>query len=248
MAGGANPWDIATQHDGITYDRDATYTVTFDAHASIPLSIPMQGGPGYPASFQRTFSLDGTSTPQPVSFEFSPQAWPTSAQHPDSNLAPTWTTTTGAIAFQLGKQEQEYTFCIDNFSVTSTQFPTEPVVSSEQIVGGDFQDGTLEPFYATGPGVTATVTDGVVRATLGSGTTQRWDQIIGFNGIVIEPGTTYTVSFRAAASTDRPIRMVIGDDEEPYGVLFEQNPALGSELKTYTYTFTASAADRKSVV
>lgn len=244
--GGGVPWEIAAQLDNVTYDRNATYSVSFDARADTPVSIPMQGGAGYPAAFGHTVTLDGTSTPQRVSFDFSPAQWPTTAQNPDSPLEASWTTTeTGNISFQLGDQAARYTFCFDNFSMTGTTAPTEPTEPgtppTEQVVGGDFEDGTIAPFYATGPGVTASVTDGVLCTALEPGTTNRWDQIIGYSGVVIEPGTTYTVSFRASASTDRPIRLVLGDDDPPYGVLFEQNPPLTSVMTRYSYTFTASA-------
>lgn len=217
--GGGQPWEIAAQHDGLTYEPGVTYQVSFDAHADRAVTIPFQTGADYPEAFQEPFTLDGTSTPQRVTFQFSPE----------------WTTTTGKATFQLGAQPEPYTFCFDNFAITTS------TSTSEQIVGGDFEDGTIAPFYATGSGVTASVNDGVLCAALEAGTSNRWDQIIGFNGVVIDPGTTYTVSFRASASSDRPIRMVIGDDEPPYGVLFEQNPALGSAMATYTYTYTASA-------
>src|SRR5665647_1950996 len=46
-----DPWDHAMQHDSVTYDRNVTYTVAFDAHASRAVTVPMQGGAGYPDAF-----------------------------------------------------------------------------------------------------------------------------------------------------------------------------------------------------
>ncbi|WP_307859111.1 glycoside hydrolase family 9 protein [Herbiconiux sp. SYSU D00978] len=106
----------------------------------------------------------------------------------------------------------------------------------EQVPGGDFQDGTLDPFFATAG--TTRITDGVLCVDLPGGTTNRWDQIVGVNGIVVEAGTTYTLSFDASSSTGRPIRAILGDDDAPYDVLFEQNPTLTSGLTRYEYTFT----------
>ena len=244
VTGGQNPWDIAAQHDDITYDRDQTYTVSFDARASAPVTIPMQGGPDYPAAFGHSVVLDGTATAQHVEFTFAPASWPVGTGSP---LATDWETTPGNISFQLGKQEEQYTFCFDNFSLTSessesTPTPTPtPTPAGEQVVGGDFEDGTLAPFYAVGPGVTSKVTDGVLCVALEGGTTLRWDQIVGFNGVVIEPGTRYTLSFDASSSNGRPVRVILGDDDSPYDVLFEQNPTLTPAMKHYTYTYTASA-------
>ncbi|MEP7765934.1 glycoside hydrolase family 9 protein [Sanguibacter sp. 25GB23B1] len=230
VEGGENPWDIAAQHDGIAFDRNATYTVSFDARADAPATIPMQAGPGYPATTSREVVLDGSSTPQHVELTFSPASWPTSSEDAGSPVEDTWTTTTGNAAFQLGAQPAGFTFCLDNFSITSA--------TAELVVGGDFDDGTLEPFYATGAGVTSSVIDGVLCAALDGGTSNRWDQIVGFNGVVIEPGTTYTLSFDASSSSGRPVRAVIGDDEAPYGILLEQNPTLTTEMRSYAFTFT----------
>lgn len=232
VSGGDNPWDIAVQHDSVTYDRDATYTVAFDARASAPVTVPLQGGPAYPAVSGTSVVLDGTETPQRVEATFSPGDWPTASAGTGSPLADDWTTTTGNVALQLGAQAAPYTLCMDNFSITDAR--------AEQVVGGDFNDGTVEPFFVSGA-TSSAVVDGVLCVSLEGGTTNRWDQIVGFNGIVIEPGTTYTLAFDASSSTGRPVRAVIGDDAPPYDVLHEQNPTLGTEMTSYEYTFTATA-------
>ena len=119
--GGANPWDIALQHDGVTYDRDLTYTVAFDAHATAAVTVQIQGGPAYPAAFGHPVVLDGTATPQHVEFTFSPADWPTAPGEPGSPVGDDWTTATGPTSFQLGGQAAAYTFCVDNFSLTSVR-------------------------------------------------------------------------------------------------------------------------------
>ncbi len=243
---GDDPWSIAAQLDGVTYVKDATYTVSFDAYATSPVSIPMQGGVGYPAAFGRTIDLDGTSTVQHVEFDFTPADWPTTSQNPDSPLTDNWSTREGNISFQLGAQDQPFTFCFDNLSITGdTTGPTEPTgptaptEPNELIVGGDFEHGTLNPFYVAGNDVTAEVLDGVLHTYLGPGTTNRWDQIIGYPGIIITPETTYTLSFDASSTDNRALRVVLGDDDDPYTVLHEWNVPLTSDLTNYSYTFTA---------
>ncbi|MCO1340142.1 glycoside hydrolase [Kocuria polaris] len=228
--GGANAWDIAAQLDDVTFDKESTYVVSFDAHASAPVTVPIQGGAGYPAVFAESVTLDGTAAPQHVEFTFAPAEWMTAAENPDSPLEDSWTEATGPISFQLGGQEEPYTLCFDNFSLQTA--------SPEQVIGGDFEDGELSPFYASGAGVSAGVEDGVMCARLEGGTTNRWDQIVGFNGIVLEPGVTYGLSFDASSSNGRPVRVVVGDDAPPHTVLFEQSPTLTDEMESYSYTFT----------
>ncbi|MFC8304016.1 glycoside hydrolase family 9 protein [Specibacter sp. NPDC057265] len=233
VEGGQNPWDIAAQLDGITFERGSTYEVSFDAHASAALNIPMQGGAGYPAAFAHSVALDGTETPQHFGFTFSPGDWPTTPDNSESPVDEAWTTAQGNISFQLGNQEQPYTVCFDNFSLMNK--------SAEQIIGGNFEDGELSPFYASGTGIGSSVIDGVLQLELPAGTTDKWDQIVGFNGVILEPGVTYTLSFDASSSTGRPVRVVLGDDAPPHDVLFEQTPTLTTEMSHYEYTFTASA-------
>ncbi|MHA7176172.1 glycoside hydrolase family 9 protein [Arthrobacter sp. Sr24] len=233
VEGGDNPWDIAAQLDEVVFERGSTYEVSFDAHASAALSIPMQGGVGYPAAFAHSVALDGTDTPQHIEFTFSPEEWPTAAETPESPVEDSWNTATGNISFQLGNQDQPYTVCFDNFSVVNR--------SVEQIVGGDFEDGELSPFYAAGLGVSSKVVAGVLEVDLQGGTVDKWDQLVGFNGVIIEPGVTYTLSFDAGSSSGRPVRVVLGDDEPPHDVLFEQTPTLTPGISHYEYTFTASA-------
>lgn len=233
VEGGENPWDIAAQLDGVTFERGSTYEVSFDAHASTALNLPMQGGAGYPAAFAHSLALDGAATPQHFGFTFSPEHWPTATENSESPLEDAWTTAPGNISFQLGKQEQPYTLCFDNFSLLNK--------SAEQVVGGNFEDGELSPFYASGTGLASSVVDGVLQVELPGGTTDKWDQIVGFNGVVLEPGVTYTLSFEASSSIGRPVRVVLGDDAPPHGVLFEQTPTLTTGMSHYEYTFTASA-------
>lgn len=114
--------------------------------------------------------------------------------------------------------------------------------SSDQIVGGTFEDGDVAPFYSAGTDLECGVVDGVLCSAAGGGTENRWDQIVGFNGLSIAEGETYTVSFEASASSQRPVRVVVGDDDPPYDVLFEQNPKLSSDLKRFEYTFKAPAS------
>ncbi|MCU1431146.1 MAG: glycoside hydrolase family 9 [Actinotalea sp.] len=212
-----NPWDVALQHDGVEYEDGVTYTVSFDAHASRAVTVPMQGGAGFPNAFGQSVALDGSPTPQHVEFSFTPSGW---------------STPSGNVSFQLGNQGAAFDLCIDDFSITPA--------GAEQVVGGDFEDGTLDPFFTSGAGITTSITDGVLCVELPGGTTNRWDQIIGVNGIVIDAGTTYTLSFEASSSTGRPIRAIIGDDDAPYATLFEQNPTLTTSLAPYAFTYTAS--------
>ncbi len=231
VSGGDNPWDIAAQLGGVTFERDVTYRVSFDAHATAPVSVPLQGGPDWPATFAHTVTLDGSETPEHVEFSFTPDDWPTAGEQDGSPVADDWTSATGNIAFQLGAQDEDFTFCFDNFSMVNA--------ASEQLEGGDFEDGAPPQWYA-GEGFEPTYTDGVMCVDLPAGTSNRWDQNFGFNGVVMEPGTTYTLSFEASSDAGRAIRVVIGDNDPPYDTFTEWSITLGEDLERYTFDYTAS--------
>jgi len=72
QAHSGNAWDVALQHDGVEYVRDAVYTVSFDAYASRAVSVPLRGGVGWPADFGHTVTLDGLATTTHVELNFTP--------------------------------------------------------------------------------------------------------------------------------------------------------------------------------
>ena len=210
-----NPWDVAVQHDAVAYEDGTTYTVSFDAHASKAVSIPMQGGGAYPDVFGHAVTLDGSATPQHVEFDFTPDGWSAPA---------------GNVSFQLGNQGTGYTFCIDDFSIAPA-FP-------ELIPNGDFASPTLDPWFAAGALGTPDLSSGsLVLPVTGGG---QYDGV-GFNGVPITAGKAYTLTFHASASSEKTIRVVVGQSDAPYGTVLDSTAALTPEGDTYTYTFTASA-------
>ncbi len=222
-----NPWDVAVQHDAVTFDRDATYVVEFDAHASRAVTVPVQGGPGYPAAFGGSVELDGSATPEHVELTFSPSAWPTGEGSP---VADDWTTTTGNVSFQLGNQGEPYELCIDDLSITP--------LGTNLIPNGDFASGTTDPWFVAGDLGTADVSSGalVVPVPAGSGIYAG----VGFNGLAIEEGTSYTLTFDVSASEERTIRAIVGENGGSYGTVLDRTVPVTTEPTTVSHTFTAT--------
>ena len=232
-AGGVQPWDVALQHDAVTYDRDTTYTVSFDARASAPVTIPMQGGLGYPAAFGHPVVLDGTDTPQRVEFTFTPADWPTA---PDSALAADWTSGTGEISFQLGKQAAPYTFCIDDFSMTSGT----RIVHS--FAGGDLGGFDLYDNPGDGAGVPRASTDGSATCIdLRGGYTNAYQAGLELKHVAVEKDRTYQLRLTASSSVDAtPVNAIVGQYGAPWDRAGSTSFELTTTPQTFTYTFKAA--------
>lgn len=222
-----NPWDVAIQHDAVTFDRDATYVVEFDARADRAVTVPVQGGPGYPAAFGQGVQLDGSATPEHVELTFSPSAWPTGEGSP---VADDWTSATGNVSFQLGNQGEPYELCIDDFSITP--------LGTNLIPNGDFASGSADPWFVAPDLGPADASSGalVVPVPAGSGIYSG----VGFNGLAIEEGTSYTLTFDVSASQERTIRAIVGENGGSYGTVLDKTVAVTTEPTTVSHTFTAT--------
>ena len=233
--GGVNPWDIAIQHDDVTYDRDTTYTVAFDAHATAAVTVPMQGGLGYPAAFGRSVVLDGTTTPQHVEFTFTPADWPTSPGTPGSPIADDWTTGTGQVSFQLGGQAAPYTFCVDNFSLTSD------AGIDHSFTGGDL--GDFELYDAAGGGTARAGEDGLSACIdLRGGYANPYEAGLELKYVDVVEGRNYVLELTAYASDPAPINVLVGQYGDPWHRVLDADAALTTTPQTFTYTFTADAS------
>ena len=241
--GGTNPWDIALQHDGVTYERDLTYTVAFDRTRPPRLrGSPRRSGRTRPRSV--TVVLDGTATPQHVEFTFSPADWPTAPGEPSSPVGADWTTTTGPTSFQLGGC-RAYTFCVDNFSMTSKSGTPGPGTPGT-VVDHDFADGDLGSFTlydSAGGGTARAGADGLSACIdLQGGYAKPYEAGLEYPHIDIVEGTNYVLEFTAYASSAANINVLVGQYGDPWHPVLDASAALTSTPTTFTYPFTADAS------
>lgn len=228
QAHSGNAWDVALQHDGVEYVRDAVYTVSFDAHASRAVSVPLRGGAGWPADFGHTVTLDGLATPTHVEFTFTPADWPTASSTPNaSSLADDWTTVTNNVSFQLGNQGTAYTLCVDNFSISS---------EAELLPQTTFADGK-GAWGSWGATSEAQVGDAWCMQVPAGG--DPWSAGFSFNGVPIEEGSNYTLSFTGSADPSSSIRVLVGENGGSYRTTYEAYPVLTDALEAYADTFAA---------
>ncbi|MFD0206000.1 MULTISPECIES: glycoside hydrolase family 9 protein [Saccharothrix] len=108
----------------------------------------------------------------------------------------------------------------------------------ERLVNGSFSSGSADPWWASA-GVSNRVTNGELCATVTGGTVNPWDSLIGQNGVPFEAGQSYTMSFDAYASVDRPAAAAAGEGVSPYRTIAKQDIALTTTKQRFTFTFTS---------
>ena len=138
-----------------------------------------------------------------------------------------------AFNIDLGGQTGNYYF--DDFVLT-----THELTALNQLINPDFFEGdaawnlnTLSSAEAQGA-----VEDGVYTVSISNGGANLWDIHLGQNGLMIENGFEYLVSFDAYADVPRQISAMVGKNGEPWTVYSEdQLISLTTERQTYTYLF-----------
>ncbi len=232
-AGTTNPWDASIGHNGIPLVDGDSYTLTFTASASTPVTVKANvqlNVDPYTAALSRDVAL----TEQAQTFTY---AFTSSLDSAD-----------GTFTFQIGGAAQAWTFCLDDVSLTSEAGDGSGTGedSPEQLSNGGFDEGTAG-WYSYGTTSTA-VTDGRLCSVVPAGLANPWDAGVGQNDISLVAGDTYTFSFEASASPAASVRAAVQLGEDPYTSYFGESVPLTAEAKQYTYTFTAPEATDKAQV
>ncbi len=212
-----NPWDIQLSQQGFQLEQGKTYRVSFRAKS-----------PDAAASFNaavihaENFALVHAET-------FSPgTVW---TGHEFEFTAPA--SVPGAFNLDLGAHSGTYQF--DEVVVTTNEYGR-----LNQLRNPDFFDGsrewaltTLSPAEASG-----SVTDGVYAVSIASGGINVWDIHLGQEGIVVETGKVYTVSFDAFSSASRQISPLVGRNGDPWTVYSsDRTVSLSTTRETHTFSF-----------
>lgn len=212
-AGTDEPWDVAIQHDDIDFAAGDRYTVGFTAHATSPVTVNLRGGIGYPDDVASSVSV-GTET-DAYSFTWEPEF-----------------SGSGNISFQLGAQAQDYTLCIDDFVIDSGQ----------ELVPDTTFDGVLPDGWTNdGWTVTSEAGEGEPLCFEVPGTAGTYAGLV-LNGLPIEEGGNYELTYTASASNGATIRTVVGENAAPWRTAFVDNTELSTDLTEHALAFTSTFA------
>jgi endoglucanase len=214
-AGTTNPWDAIVGQNNLVITEGVDYQFAFTASASREIVMrALIGESDAPFGTQTDQSPTLTTEPQRFAYRF--------------NAHSSWTN--GQVAFQLGGSSTAWTFCVDDVSLAPFR--------AEQLVNGDFSAGK-DPWWST-ENVPAEVTAGELCAQIPGGTVNPWDAIVGQNDVTVLNGQSYTFSFDARASKTVIVRALVGLNGPPFTTATDQAPELTTEMRHFSYDFTAN--------
>jgi beta-glucanase (GH16 family) len=218
-----NPWDIQLSQKELMLLEDTTYHVSFWAKAE-----GNQGQISAAVIDQSDFSLvaikNFTPSPDWTVYEFDFTAS---------------TTIQAAFNIDLGGNTGNYYF--DDFILN-----TQQLVALNQLINPDFfeNDAGWDLITLSGAEATGKVEEGEYKVTITNAGVNPWDIYFGQNGLVIENGIKYRVSFNAYSDISRQISALVGKNSDPWTVYSgEQLISLTTEKQTYSFSFTMTEPD-----
>lgn len=228
FSGGENPWDIAVQKEALSFERGTRYTLTFDARATQAIHIPIQAGGDAPQVFETTATL--LPDMQSFSFEFTSE----------------FNTRAGRISFEVGGHNEPITMCVDNVSLQANSHhnvapetaPASPKATEKQetmVLDTQFSS----PQDQWGPhGVSAeNQTDSNLCLSVPAGGA-RWNAGLSYNGVAINAGDSYRLTFTARTNPSADVRVLVGEAGGQYRTVLDTVVDLGPQDQEYSYTFT----------
>ncbi|MDQ0116611.1 carbohydrate binding domain-containing protein [Paenibacillus harenae] len=232
-------WNQQVYQDGLALEQGKTYTLTFDAYSTV--DRPIQLGVGYvdPVTYAYTDFLGGEK----------PTVWLTS-ERTQQQFSFVMTQPTGMNAkleFDLGQIKIGETV----YDEAGDVFLDNIRLSSSLIQNGLFDEDTDQWTAYWGDewnGNSAgsfTPNNGEMWIEIDTAGSQNWNPQISQEGIRLEEGKTYQISFDARASIPRKINFGIGKklSEDPWYVgYFGSDVALTADRQRYTFTFTMNGA------
>ena len=185
MPAGSSQYGVGVLLNGVAVEAGTTYTLAFSASATTDVTIRAlvgQNGAPYGTVLDKAPALNGDLTD--YSYEFTAAAtYPATGSADDPE---------GQIAFQLGGFSPDaWTFCLDDASLSSGSDLLSHTSFAESLGPWGLYGGS-DPVFA----------HGAVCTSLPGGQSNPWDAGLSYNGLPIEAGQNYVLSFRASATPD----------------------------------------------
>jgi len=236
----ANWWDALLQQDQIALEANKYYRLEFDAYTSEELKalqvVLSQNGGEFIKYFEEEVQL--SSSKQSYAFTIAMGA------QLDENAV---------LAFGLGNSVSSngaHTVSINEvrlYEINPNADQGGQPINVNLIANGDFSNGSEGWItYAAGDQSQLTIDtiDGKLLASIGDAGENSWDRQVIYEGLAIQQGSRYTISFKAKAVDARKLGIGIGwvDAENNYAWhgYFEHQVELTAEEQLYTFTFEAN--------
>lgn len=218
---GWTSWAPHVLREGITLENGKTYKVTFEAKAgsardmTVVLGRHLDADPWWQAYSQKeTFNLGTGFGTYSFTFEMNEDTY-----------------TNSRISFEVGQ--------IEGYAAATTIDVKNLVIDEVR----DFPNNSYNWQLSNGDGNgTMTVTDNGFSARVTGLGSNSWSPHVFSDGISLEKGKKYNVTFEAKAFSLRDIAVVLGKnlDADPWWIAFSQKELIeiGTEYGSCTFTFT----------
>ncbi|MEZ4682075.1 MAG: carbohydrate binding domain-containing protein [Caldilineaceae bacterium] len=124
-------------------------------------------------------------------------------------------------------------------SVTVPIKQTDAGSNENLLLNGDFVDGTTH-WNVIGA---ADASTGSLCVTTPTDATKPWDAQIGQNGLSLQSGNLYKLTFDMQADAEAFINVIFGQSQEPYKQYFVTSANLGTASQRYHYQFAMQSPD-----
>lgn len=222
--------------EGLTLTNGKTYTVSFDAKASVARKMnvnignPLTSDPWF-TNYAATNVVDLTTEMKNYTYQFTV-------------TQPTLSTIKMVLEVGnvTGGNASPADIYIDNVSIKDSE-------NTEVISDGTFEDGTVgawkswwgDQWSGTSTGEVSVVNDGRLKADITSIGSASYSPQIFRPNLTLENCKTYNLSFKAKASVARKMNVNIGNplNSDPWFTNYAPTQVvdLTTEMKTYNYTF-----------
>jgi len=122
----------------------------------------------------------------------------------------------------------------------------EFIDATKMVVNGDFDKGLEAWSFNSGNGNSISSSGGQGCITVTDPGTNPWDVSLTQEGIKLESGKKYILSFRASASQAKTINAGIGMSVSPWDTYLYQPTALDASTQTFSYALTAPVDDENA--
>jgi endoglucanase len=114
-----------------------------------------------------------------------------------------------------------------------------PTAVTELVTNGTFGNGAVAPWW-NNASTQVRVENGRLRVDVAANTANLWDAIIGQSGIPLASGKTYTLSFKASASSNFSVRATVQQESAPYTSVLTQQFSVTPTSQQFQFTFPSS--------
>jgi endoglucanase len=231
--GGRDAFGVQLTNAGISMIEDETYTLSFDAYATVEKPIKLKVGQTA-SPFEGFWTQDAIVTTEKQTFTYSVRMSKPNEENAKLSLF---------LGGALPEGETNAEVCFENVSWSRGE------KAAELLVNGDFAAEELTPWQlntSDGGEGTAEVVDGAYCVTVASAASEPWSLAVMSGTFGLGAGKVYELSFDASSDTSSMLGVKLGQSAAPFEQYFYQTQQLTPELTRYTLKAEIDKEDKSA--